>query len=69
MAAWSEQGKDVNAGLKERFNVLAADFSNISMYWTQQGMSDMTLFGRQQQLIDHYKAQYAEPDPDADLVF
>src|SRR5262249_15404691 len=30
MAAWSEQGKDVNAMLKEAFNVLAADFSNIS---------------------------------------
>ncbi len=69
MAAWSEQGKDVSAGLKERFGILAADFSNISMYWTQQGMSDLTLFDRQQRLIDHYKAQYAEPDPDADLVF
>ena len=69
MAAWSEQGKDVNAMLKEKFNVLAADFSNISMYWTQQGMTDFSLFDRQQKLIDAAKARYAEPDPDADLVF
>ena len=69
MAAWSEQGKDVNAMLKEKFNVLAADFSNISMYWTQKGMTDFSLFDKQQKLIDAAKERYAEPDPDADLVF
>ena len=58
-----------NAGLKEKFNILAADFSTISMYWSQKGMADFTLFDRQQKLIDQYKAKYAEPDPDADLVF
>lgn len=69
MAAWSEQGKDVNAMLKEKFNVLAADFSNISMYWSQRGMTDFSLFDKQSKLIDQAKARYAEPDPDADLVF
>jgi hypothetical protein len=69
MAAWAEQGKDVNAMLKEKFNVLAADFSNISMYWSQKAMTDFSLIEKQSRTIDQYKARYAEPDPDADLVF
>ena len=47
----------------------AADRPNLSLYRRPKGMIDMTLFQRQQPMIDHYKAQYAEPDPDADLVF
>jgi hypothetical protein len=69
MAAWSKQGKDVNAMLKEHFGIMAIDFSTISTYWTMKGMSDFSMLDRQQKLIEKYEATYSDPDPDADLVF
>jgi hypothetical protein len=69
MAAWSKQGKDVNAMMHEKWKLTAADYSNASMFWMQKGMADMSLFDKQSKLTQKYEEMYAEPDPDADLVF
>jgi ribosomal protein L37AE/L43A len=42
-AAWSSQGKDVNAMLKKVFNMTALDYSNVSQYWSPKMMTDMSL--------------------------
>ena len=37
----------------------AMDYSNISMYWSQKMMADLSMFERQTQIANHYEAQYA----------
>jgi hypothetical protein len=59
MAAWSKQGKDISAGLDRHFNKMTAqDFSNISMYWTQKMMQDLSSFDRLSKLTAQYEQQY-----------
>jgi hypothetical protein len=58
MQAWSKQGKDISAGLDKYFKMTAMDFSNISMYWSQKMMQDMSMFDRLNQLTAHYERQY-----------
>jgi hypothetical protein len=58
MQAWSQQGKDVSAGLHKHFNMTAMDYSNVSMYWSQKMMADLSMFDRQAQLAQHYEQQY-----------
>lgn len=60
MQAWSKQGKDISAGLHKYFQMSAMDVSNVSMYWSQKMMADLSMFERQTQLQTHYEAQYAQ---------
>ena len=59
MQAWSKQGKDISAGLHKYFQMTAMDYSNVSMYWSQKMMADLSMFDRQTQIANHYEAQYA----------
>lgn len=38
----------------------AMDVSNVSMYWSEKMMADLSMFERQTQLQNHYEAQYAQ---------
>jgi hypothetical protein len=59
MQAWSKQGKDISAGLHKYFQMTAMDYSNVSMYWSQKMMADLSMFERQTQISSHYEQQYA----------
>lgn len=59
MQAWSKQGKDISAGLHKYFQMTAMDYSNVSMYWSQKMMADLSMFDRQTQIANHYEQQYA----------
>lgn len=59
MQAWSKQGKDISAGLHKYFQMTAMDYSNVSMYWSQKMMADLSMFDRQTQIANHFEAQYA----------
>jgi hypothetical protein len=58
MAAWSKQGKDISAGLHKHFSMTAMDFSNISMYWSQKMMADMSMFETQSQMTEQFEKKY-----------
>jgi hypothetical protein len=58
MAAWSKQGKDISAGLHQSFSMTAQDFSNVSMYWHQKAMADLSLIDKQSEKIEAYERQY-----------
>lgn len=60
MQAWSQQGKDISAGLHKHFQMTAMDFSNVGMYWSQKMMADLSMFDRQSQLTEHYAQHYAQ---------
>ncbi len=60
MNAWTKQGKDISAGLHKHFQMTAMDYSNISMYWTQKMMADLSMFDRQTQLQNHYEQRYLQ---------
>jgi hypothetical protein len=57
-SAWSAQGKDVNAMLKQVFNMTAADWSNVSAVWTPKMMTDMSLGMRMSDLMMRAQAKY-----------
>jgi len=59
MQAWTKQGKDVSAGLHKYFQMTAIDYSNVSMYWSQKMMADLSMFERQTQIANHFEQQYA----------
>lgn len=58
MSAWSKQGKDISAGLDKHFQMTAMDFSNVSMYWSQKMMADLSIIDRQSALIAEYEQKY-----------
>jgi hypothetical protein len=58
MAAWSKQGKDISAGLDKYFKMTAMDFSNVSMYWSQKMMADMSMFETQTRMTEQYEKKY-----------
>ncbi len=60
MAAWSKQGKDISAGLDKHFKMTAMDVSNVSMFWSQKMMADMSMFQKQSDLSSHYEQQYLQ---------
>lgn len=60
MQAWSKQGKDISAGLHKYFQMTAMDYSNVSMYWSQKMMADLSMFDKQTQIANRYEAQYAQ---------
>ncbi len=68
MSAWSDQGFDINAKMKEVFGIDAAGFSRYAMYWGTKMTSDMSMFSEQDKLMTKYRDKYAGADPDADLV-
>ncbi len=73
-SAWSETGQDVNAMLKQVFNMNALDWSNMSGWWMQKMMADPAMFEKYNQWTEHYKAQYLQQaghnaNPDADISF
>lgn len=55
---WSQQGKDVNAMLKQVFNLTALDFSNISAYWSAKFQADYKLALKMTEIQDQYTAKY-----------
>lgn len=66
---WSEQGKDVNAMLKQVFNMNALDWSNMSAYWSAKFQADYKLSLKMMEIQEQYKAKYrgAASGPDDDL--
>lgn len=58
MSAWSKQGKDISAGLHKHFNMTSMDISNVSMYWSQKMMADLSMFDRQSKLVEQYEGKY-----------
>jgi hypothetical protein len=68
-AAWSEQGRDINAELQSTFGISAADFGQYSQYWAPKIGTDMALMRKQQELDQKYKQKYAGAAMDDDLAF
>ncbi len=67
--AWSASGKDVNAMLKQAFNISALDWSNMSTYWMTRMMADIGMMTRMTELQQYYAQQYASAKADQDLKF
>lgn len=70
--AWSASGQDVNAMLKQAFDMTALDWSTMSMWWMQKMQSDPSLFGPYGELCEKYQKQYgagAMTGADDDLAF
>ncbi len=67
--AWSASGKDVNAMLKQVFNLSALDWSNLSSYWMTKMMADISMMTRMTEIQQHYAQKYAAPKADQDLQF
>jgi hypothetical protein len=68
-SAWAKSGKDVNAMLKQQFNMNALDWSNLGSYWSTKMMADVSYAMRMGDMMAHYEKQYAQPSADADLKF
>ncbi|MGH7285780.1 MAG: hypothetical protein ACRELY_30035 [Polyangiaceae bacterium] len=68
-SAWAKSGMDVNAMLKQKFNMNALDWSNLGSYWSTKMMSDISYAQRVGDMTQHYEKQYAQPSADADLKF
>lgn len=60
MQAWTKQGKDVSAGLHKYFQMTAMDYSNVSMYWSQKMMADLSMFDRQNALSAQAEQKYMQ---------
>ena len=56
--AWSNSGQDVNAMLKQVFDMTAQDWSTMSMWWMQKMQSEPSLFQRHGELCQKYEKQY-----------
>jgi len=67
--AWAQSGKDVNAMLKQQFNVSAIDWSNMSQYWMARMMTDGQKMMEMNTLQEQWAARYASPKADQDLKF
>ncbi|MEI8255395.1 MAG: hypothetical protein WCJ30_06940 [Deltaproteobacteria bacterium] len=58
--AWSRTGRDVNAMLRQVFNMSAADWSNISAYWMSRIPTDMNLAMQMTPLSQKYEQRYMQ---------
>jgi hypothetical protein len=56
--AWSKTGKDVNAMLKQVFNMTAIDWSNASSVWMAKIMTDPNLSMRMMTLMQQGEAKH-----------
>lgn len=65
--AWSEQGFDVNAKLREVFGIDAVKFGQFSTYWAPKMGTDVALMNRYMELDAHYREKYAGQRMDDDL--
>ena len=70
--AWSNSGQDVNAMLKQVFDMNALDWSTMSMWWMQKMQSEPSLFQKHGDLCAKYEQQYGGggmAGADDDLAF
>jgi hypothetical protein len=58
-AAWAESGQDINAMLKEVFDMTAMDWSNISAWWWSKMMADPAMMQRYTDLSEDFQRKYA----------
>ena len=65
--AWAASGKDVNAMLKQAFNISALDWSNMSTYWMTKMMADIGMMTRMTELQSFYAQKYASAKAGGDL--
>jgi hypothetical protein len=56
---WAEQGRDVNAMLKQVFNMTALDWSNLGAYWSMRIGADYKLALDIEKIQAKYKPKYA----------
>lgn len=56
--AWATSGQDVNAMLKQVFDMNALDWSTMSMWWMQKMQSEPNLFQKHSELCEKYEKQY-----------
>ncbi|MCS6902152.1 MAG: hypothetical protein RMJ98_21240, partial [Myxococcales bacterium] len=57
--AWTRQGKDVNAMLKQVFNLTAAEFATASAPWSSRMMTDPSLAMRMMSLMQQGEQKHA----------
>jgi hypothetical protein len=69
MGIWAKEGKDVNAMLPQTFQIDAGDLAKVGLYWHDRFTKDVRLLGEHTRLVHEYEKKYAQPDPDADLVY
>lgn len=72
MSGWAKSGQDVNALLKLKFGMVAADYSSVSTWWLSQLTADMSRFDEYNRKMEHYEKQYmgaAAAPQDNDLQF
>lgn len=69
MGAWGKEGKEVNAMLLQTYQLSAADLAKVGLYWHDRFNADVRLLGEYGRLKDQFEKKYAQPDPDADLVY
>ena len=75
MSAWATTGQDVNAMLKEVFDITALDWSNMSSWWMTKLATDWEKMQEYTEKSEMYEARYKEAagvtneDPDADIQF
>jgi hypothetical protein len=70
--AWANSGQDVNAMLKQVFDMTAVDWSTMSMWWMQKMQSEPSLFTKHGELCEKYEKQYGGggmAGADDDLAF
>jgi hypothetical protein len=68
--AWSSQGKDVNAMLKEVFDMTALDWSNISAWWFTHLQANVAGFQEAMNKTEQYAIQYGKvTGADKDIEF
>ncbi len=56
-AAWNAPPEAAPRGMRS-FGMSAMDSSNVSMFWTQKMMADLSMFERQQALAQQAEAKY-----------
>jgi hypothetical protein len=67
MAAWSDQGADVNEKLQAVFGINAAELSKYGAYWSTKMQADVRLMHKLADLQQKYATQYSGPGFDDDL--
>lgn len=71
MRAWSKTGQDVNAMLKQVFDMVAADYSNVSVWWMSQLTANLSRFNEYNAKVEAYEKKYSGPQQrhDQDISF
>jgi hypothetical protein len=69
MDVWTKEGKDVNAMLLQAFHINAGDLVKVGLYWYARFNEDVRLLSVHTRLKGEFEKKYAQPDPDADLVY